>query len=374
MVLIIVLSVFNGLEDMVNSLFSTFDPDLEIKASQGKVFTPEDEYLESLANIEGIADYSLILEENCLLKYGDKQYIASVKGVDESYSKITGLDDVMFDGEFILRGAENNRPHAVVGHGVSNYLSIGLNFLTPLFIYVPKREGNISDPANAFKRTYLFPSGIFSVEQEYDSRYVYVPIELMRDLLMYNNEVTAIEVKFQEGVFAENVQPQVEDLFGPDFIVKNKYQQQEIYYKVMKSERLAIFFILSFILIIASFNVVGSLTMLIIEKEKDIGILRNMGAGNKLITRIFLIEGWLISIIGVIAGLLLGFIVCWLQQNVGIIKLQGETLIMDAYPVTMKTFDFLLVLGTVLIIGFCAAWYPVRYMSKKYLKNETANK
>lgn len=372
MVLIIVLSVFNGLEDMVNSLFSTFDPDLEISPARGKVFSPDSNKLKTLSLIDGIGNYSLVLEENSLLKYGDKQYIAAVKGVEEHYSLITGLDSAMWDGEFILK-AESGRPYAVVGLGVSNNLSIRLNFLTPIVIYVPKRTGNISNPANAFLRKYIYPSGIFSVEQEYDSKYIYVPIGLMRELLLYDDEVSSIEIKFSHKANEENVQDEVEELFGPQFTVKNKYQQQEIFYKVMKSERLAIFFILAFILAIASFNIIGSLTMLIIEKEKDISILHNMGANNRLIRRIFLFEGWMISIIGALTGLLLGFIICWIQQQFGLIKLQGETLIIDAYPVSLKIVDFFAVMGTVLFIGYVAAWYPVRYMSKKYLTNEKIN-
>ncbi|MFO7851336.1 MAG: FtsX-like permease family protein [Bacteroidota bacterium] len=373
MVLIIVLSVFNGLEDMVHSLFSTFDPDLEVRVNKGKVFVPTDEQLKALDEMEGIADYSLVLEENALLHYDEQQYIATVKGVNENYPEITGLDSVMWDGSFTLR-EENGRPHAVVGLGVANNLSIGLNFISPLIIYVPERTGNLSNPANAFVRKVIFPSGIFSVEQEYDSRYIYVPIGVMKELLMYDREVSSIEIKFTEGTKAGDVQPAVEQLFGPGYTVRNKYQQQEIFYKVMKSERLAIFFILTFILIIASFNIIGSLTMLIIEKERDIGILRNLGANNKLIKRIFIFEGWMISILGAVTGLVLGFIICWLQQEFGMVKLQGETLIMDAYPVTMKLTDFLAVLGTVLVIGYIAAWYPAHYMSKKYLRKNNENK
>jgi len=369
MVLIIVLSVFNGLEDMVNSLFSTFDPDLDVRINEGKVFTPDSTQLLALDEIEGIAGWSAVLEENALLRYDEKQYIATVKGVHENYPDITGLDSAMWDGEFMLR-AENGRPHAVMGLGVANNLGVGLNFINPLIIYVPERLGRVTNPANAFVRYVIFPSGIFSVEQEYDSQYIYVPIEIMRELLMYSDEVSALEIKFVPGASEEQVQKKVEELFGPDFTVRNKYQQQEIFYKVMKSERLAIFFILTFIIIIASFNIIGSLTMLIIEKENDIAILRNLGADNKLIKKIFIFEGWLISAIGAVLGLSLGFLVCWLQQELGFVRLQGETLIMDAYPVAMKMIDFLVVLVTVLVIGYIAAWYPARYMSKKFLKNE----
>ena len=372
MVLIIVLSVFNGLEDMVNSLFSTFDPDLEVRISRGKVFVPTLDQLKALDEIEGIAVYSPVLEENALLHYDEKQYIATVKGVNENYPDITGLDSVMWDGSFLLK-ERNGRPYAVVGLGVANNLGIGLSFISPLIIYVPERVGRVTNPADAFVRKVIFPSGIFSIEQEYDSRYVYVPIDVMRELLMYNDEISSLEIKFTEGTKAEDVQPAVEKLFGPAYTIKNKYQQQEIFYKVMKSERLAIFFILTFILIIASFNIIGSLTMLIIEKERDISVLRNLGADNKLIKKIFIFEGWMISILGAVTGLLLGFIICWLQQKYGLVKLQGETLIMDAYPVTMNVIDFLAVLGTVLFIGYIAAWYPAQYMSRKYLKNEKSN-
>lgn len=369
MVLIIVLSVFNGLEDMVNSLFSTFDPDLQVQVDTGKVFTPSEEQLAALRKVEGVNGFSLVLEENALLRYDDRQYIATVKGVDESYAEITGLDSVMWDGEFLLR-AESGRPHAVVGLGVANKLGIGVSFITPLIIYLPERLGRVSNPANAFVRRYIYPSGIFSIEQEYDSQYLYVPIEVMRELLMYTGEVSSIELKYSPGYDNEDVQPAVEDVFGPGYTVKNKYQQQEIFYKVMQSERLAIFFILTFIILIASFNIIGSLTMLIIEKKRDITILHNMGATNRLIKRIFIFEGWLISILGAVTGLVLGFLVCLLQQQFGFVKLQGETLIIDAYPVVMQAADFVAVLVTVLVIGYLAAWYPAHYMSKKYLKHE----
>lgn len=375
MALIIILSVFNGLEDMVKSIFGTFDPDLEIRISEGKVFSPDKDKMAALGEIKGIGDWSVILEENALLRYDDRQYIATVKGVEDDYSAITGLDSVMWDGEFLLR-AENGREHAVVGMGVANTLGIGLNFLDPINIYVPRRTGRVrnTDLTNAFVREWIFPSGIYSVEQEFDSRYIFIPITVMRRLLEYDTEVSAIEIKFDGSSAVEDIQAEVEELFGPGYTVKNQYQQQEIFYKVMRSERLAIFLILSFILIIASFNVVGSLTMLIIEKEHDIEILKSLGADNRLIKKIFIFEGWMISIFGALSGLLLGAFVCWLQMHFGLIKLGGDTLIIDTYPVIMKISDVLLVLGTVLMIGFWAAWYPVRYMSKRYLDDEVMAK
>lgn len=374
MALIIILSVFNGLEDMVQTIFGTFDPDLEIRISEGKVFIPDQDHLDHLDSIEGIQNWSFTLEENALLRYDEKQYIASVKGVEDDYSSITGLDSVMWDGDFILRG-DNGRMYAVVGMGVAQNLGIGLNFLSSINIYVPKRTGKIrnTDLSSAFIRQHIFPSGIFSVEQDFDSRYIFIPIEIMRNLLEYDEEISAIEIKFSPDADAALVQEEVKDLFGANFTVKNKYQQQEMFYKVMRSERLAIFVILSFILLIASFNIIGSLTMLIIEKEKDVEILRSLGANNNLIKKIFIFEGWLISILGALAGLLLGGLICWIQQKYGIVKLSGDTLVIDTYPVAMQFADFILVLITVLAIGFGAAWYPVRYMTKRYLINNNEN-
>ncbi len=367
MALIIVLSVFNGLETLVHSIFNTFDPDLMITPSEGKTFIPDSASLSLLSNVDGVACYSLCLEENALLKYGEKQYIATIKGVDENYTQVTGIDSSMWDGEFILR-SEQGRPYAIPGIGIANFLGMRVNFITPLVIYVPRRTGTAELTAeDAFVRNYIFPSGIYQVEQEYDSKYVFIPIGFARELLEFGSEVTSLEIKFEAGSSESQIQKDVTRLFGEGFIVRNKYEQQEIFYKVMRSERLAIFFILTLILIIASFSIIGSLTMLIIEKERDIEILRSLGADNTLIRKIFIIEGWLISIIGAIAGILLGFSICWIQQRFGLVRLQSDTLILDAYPVVMKIKDFLIVPATVLLIGFWAAWYPVRFLTKKYL-------
>lgn len=367
MALIIILSVFNGLETLVTSIFNTVDPDLRISAAEGKTFIPDASKLRMLSEVNGVACYSLTLEENALLKFEERQYIATIKGVDENYIVVTGIDSSMWEGNFLLR-AETGRTYAVVGVGIAQYLGLRVSFVQPLWIYVPsKKSGNTLVPEEAFNNEYIFASGLFQVEQEYDSKYVYVPLDFARRLIDNEEGVSAVEVKFSGRANEKTVQKEVTKIFGAGYVVQNKYEQQEIFYKVMKSERLAIFFILTLILIIASFNIIGSLTMLIIEKERDIEILKSLGADNSLIRKIFIFEGWLISIIGAFTGLLLGFIVCWLQQTYGFVKLSGETLIMDYYPVVMAVPDFLIVLGTVLLIGFWAAWYPVRYLTKKYL-------
>ena len=242
-----------------------------------------------------------------LLKYGDRQYIATVKGVEDNYPSVTRVDSAMYEGEFLL-GDANSREYAVIGLGVANYLGIRVNFITPLNIYMPNRTATVSaNLDNAFERKLIWPSGIFEIEQDFDSKYLFVPISFMRQLLDYNNEVSSIEIKIKDGADIRPIQKKVKEIFGKNFNVKNQYEQQEIFYKVMKSERVAIYFILSLILIIASFNIVGSLTMLIIEKERDIQILKSLGADNTLIRKIFLFEGWMISVAGALAGILLGF-------------------------------------------------------------------
>jgi lipoprotein-releasing system permease protein len=369
MALIIILSVFNGLETMVRSIFNTFDPDIKITAAEGKSFIADTARLKLLANVDGLSCYSLTIEENALLKYGDRQYIATIKGIDDNYTMVTDIDSSMWEGDFTLM-SERGRPFAVPGVGVAQYLGIRVNFITPLNIFVPRKSGNSLNAENAFIKKFIFPSGIFQVEKEYDSKYVYIPLAFARELTEIDEGVTSIEIKFREGAEPRSVQKKIRKIFDKGFIVQNRYEQQEIFYKVMKSERLAIFFILTLILTIASFNIIGSLTMLIIEKERDIEILKSLGANSDLIRKIFIFEGWLISIIGAVSGIILGFIICWIQQTFGIVKLQSDTLMMDSYPVVMKLKDFIIVPSTVLLIGYWAAWYPVRFLTRKFLNKD----
>ena len=367
MALIIILSVFNGLERMVSVIFNTFDPDIKITAAAGKTFIPDTTRLKLLAKVEGLSCYSLTIEDNALLKYGSRQYIATIKGIDDNYAMVSNIDSSMWEGEFVLRN-NKGRSYAVPGLGVATHLGIRVSFITPLEIIYPKKTGSININAeNSLNHKFIFPSGIFEVEKEYDSKYVYIPLDFARELTETEKGVSTIEIKFANNADPRAVQKDIKKIFGKDFVVQNHNEQQAIFYKVMRSERLAIFFILTLILIIASFNIIGSLTMLIIEKERDIEILKSLGADNNLIRKIFIFEGWLISIIGAFSGIILGFFICWLQQTYGLVKLQSESLIMDSYPVVLKIKDFIIVPGTVLLIGYWAAWYPVRFLTKKYL-------
>ena len=374
MALITILSVFNGLEEMVKTIFSTSDPEIRITPVKGKVFSPDTLMLRRLSAVDGVEVYAETLEEMALLRYDERQYIATVKGVSMNYAQVTQLDTAMWDGDFTLKG-ENGRPYAVAGLGVANFLGMRLNFVSPLTIYMPDRRARLStNPDNAFTRKYIFLSGIFAVEQEFDSKYVFLPIDFARELLDYTDEVSSIEVKIKPGSDEKKTQKAIKEVMGDSFLVQNRYEQQEMFYRVMKAERLAIYVILTFILIIASFNIIGSLTMLMIEKERDIDILRSLGADNRLIKKIFIYEGWMISFIGTIIGLIIGALLCAAQEHFGIVKLAGESLLIDAYPVRMKIIDFFIVAGTVLAIGYGAAWYPVHYLSRRQLKETNKEK
>lgn len=374
MALIIVLSVFNGFNDVIKLHFNAFDPEIKITATEGKTFIPDSIQLQNLSKIEGVAAYSKTVEENVLLKYDDKQYIATIKGVDDNYLKINRLDTMMVDGEFVLK--IDNQNFAVVGQGIAYFLEMGLQFIHPLQIYILKKNAAISvNPLNAISQSYIFPKGFFAIEQETDAKYLVVPIHFAFDLLEDSLSISALEVKTVPGVNPRDVKSRINALMGKNFQVKDRLEQKELFYRIMKYEKWAIFLILGFILLIAFFNVIGSLAVLIIEKRKDIGILSSLGADYKTISRIFQFEGLMISFFGGIAGLLIGLVICWLQQKFGLIKLAGNgSFIIDAYPVSVRIFDIFGVLITVLTIGFSASWYTVKFIIHKYLSdNQTSN-
>ncbi len=367
MALIVILSVFNGFDNLIKSLYSTFDPEIKIIPVTGKTFSPATNNFPAIRNHRNVLHFSEVLEENVLLRYGERQYIATMKGVDDKFADVTGIDTMIIEGSFILH--EANRPMAVIGQGVAYYLGVGLTFINPINIYSIKRTGNIAvNPEQAISRKFIFPSGIFSIEQEHNIRYIIVPVSFARELLGYNDEVSAIELKLRPGTDIGLFQDEIKKIIGDEFVVQNRNDQNALFYRIMRSEKWAIFFILTFILIVASFNIIGSLTMLMLDKKEDIRTLQNLGASNSLIRSIFLLEGWMISVIGAIIGLIIGSVIAWLQARFGIIKLSGSgSFIIDAYPVVYKFADVIKVFITVIFIGFLAAWYPVRYISRNFL-------
>jgi len=370
---ITILSVFNGFDEVVRGLFNSFYADLEIVPKQGKTFMINQENLEEIQNLKGVLHIGNIVEENALLIYGSRQTVATVRGVDSNYAAITGIDTLVTDGEFLL--SEGSTPFAIVGRGIKYTLNMELEFADVLKIVVPRRSEKISlDPNQSLNTKLIRPSGFFVSQPELEIKYVIVPLRFAQSLFDYENEISALEIKLDANGNESRMQKQIQKIVGDEFIVKNRIQQNELLYKTMRSEKWAIFFILFFILLVASFNVVGSLAMLIIEKKNDIQTLRHLGSTMRAIKKTFLLEGLLISMVGAIAGLIIGSLICIAQQEFGLVKLQGEGFfVIDAYPVRILFSDIILVLLVVTTIGFFASWYPIRFITRKYISIDTQN-
>ncbi len=370
--LVVILSVFNGLESTIKSLFSEFDPDIKITSTTiDKPFEINSLNIDQIGQTDGVQSVTPVIEKDVFLMYDKRMYFATIKGVPTDYDKISGFDTTFISGgKFILES--NNAPYAVVGQGVAYFLSVGLNFSDAIHIYTLKEEVS-GRPSldNTFKHSTIYASGIFSSQQEIDSKYVLVPFNYAQELFEMNSRVSAIEVRLKKGFQAEKVKSAIVKKAGRNFDVKTQFEQHEVFYKVMQSEKWAIFFILAFILVIASFNILGSLSMLIIDKKADISILQSMGANQKLIRTIFLFEGWMISLAGAFIGIILGIFICWIQIRFGILKVPGDgSFIFTAYPVKIKMGDLLAIFVLVSGIGFLAAWYPIRFISGKYLTTQ----
>lgn len=366
MALVIVLSAFNGLSNLVQSLYNSFDADITITLAKGKTFTTNNALLQNIKQIHGVDNYAEVMQGNALLKYKDKQSIATVKGVSESFRQMSRFDTLITDGNFNI--FKNN---IVIGKGISHILETGSNdVFTPISVFAPKRGNNSSlNPEDGLNELKMYVAGSFSINDEFDYKYVFMNIENARKLLDYPKVVTAIEIGLKPNADINHIQQQLATLLGSNYVIKNREQQNALLYKTLKSEKLWTFIILLFILVIATFNVIGSLTTLIIEKKKDILILNNMGADIQLIRNIFLIEGLLITFIGAILGLIFGVLVCWLQIKFSLIRF-SEGYVVDAYPIKILPSDLLLIISMVFIIGFLAAWYPIRIFTKKHLRLE----
>lgn len=369
--LVCALSVLNGFNDLVSSLFSNFDPELKITPRQGKIFDPTTTEITKVRQLPSLASFCEVLQDNALVRYRDRQGVATLKGVDDSFKDLAQIDSVLIDGEFQLSDEAAN--YANLGIGLAFSLGANAGFVSPLEIYAPKRDEkvNLTNPASSLNLEYAFIGSVFRTDQQvYDDSYMIVPLSLVRALFHYDKEVSAIELKVKEGYNVVSVKKEILEILGDNFVVKDRFEQQESSFKMMQVEKWMTFLILTFILAIALFNVVGSLSMLMIEKQADVRTLRNMGADDRLIRRIFLFEGWMISGFGALIGIALGVLFSLLQQELGLIKL-GEAsgaFIIDAYPVRVEATDIATVFFTVITIGLLAAWYPVRYLSKNLIK------
>ncbi len=367
--LVCALSVYNGFNDLVSSLFGHFDAELKITPVKGKVFDPETEAMRALEALPMVACYSEVLQDNVLVRYHDRQGVAVLKGVDASYEQLTQIDSILIDGSFKLADEVVN--YANLGIGLAYALGINAGFVTPMEIYAPKRAErvNMANPASSFQLEYAYIGSVFRTDQQlYDDSYLIVPLALARSLFDYEHEVSAIELKLHDSKQIAQAKQEISRLLGEEFKVQDRFEQQEDSFRMMQIEKWMTFLILTFILAIALFNVVGSLSMLMIEKQADVATLRNLGADNRLIRRIFLLEGWMISAFGAGIGIVIGVTLCLLQQTFGFISLgdAAGAFVIDAYPVRIAVGDIVTILCTVLLIGFLAAWYPVRYLAKRF--------
>ena len=360
--LIIILSVYNGFDSLIRSMMSNVEPDLLIVPATGKTFVPEDSAYDWIYDQPSVKNMCCVLEEQVFINYDGKQGLAKAKGVDWIYEEESPLRDHIRDGKFQLHRGDVTL--AVVGAGLAYEMGISPRFLAPIDIYFPTRTGKISmaNPAASIESIRVFPSGIFSVNNDVDAELIIVPIEKMRDLLEYDDEVSAVEIRLVEDSGKEELkrlQNEISRRLGPGFKVKDRFQQNESLYKMMKYEKAAIFMILIFVIIIIAFNIFGSLSMLIIEKREDMQTLRSLGAQDSLIRRIFVLEGWLISLTGLAGGLVLGIGFAAIQQAFGIIKMPGH-FVVQAYPIILSWSDILLTAIGVAVIGYLIALIPAR--------------
>ncbi|MDD6209380.1 MAG: ABC transporter permease [Bacteroidales bacterium] len=369
MALVCTLSVYNGFNDLISSLFSTFDPDLKITPEKGKTFVLPDEFMRTLTLLEGVETISPVIEGNVLVKYNDRQVPAIIKGVADNFAETTKIDSILLDGTFVLKDEIVN--YANFGAGLASLLGVRSGFVYPVELYVPKRNAtvNLLQPASSFSMEAAYIGAVFATNQQvYDDQYMLVPLELTRTLFDYDKEITALEIKAKKGTDIPTLQKEIKNLLGGEYVVKDRYQQQETSFKMMKIEKWITYLTLSFILMIAIFNVVGSLSMLIIEKKNDAATLRSLGADKSLISSIFLLEGWLISLFGALLGIISGVLLCLAQSYFGLLRLSSVsgTFVIDAYPVRVDFMDIFYILLTVLFFGWFSAWYPVRYALKSH--------
>ena len=367
--LVCTLSVFNGFQDLVSTFFTAFDPQLKIVPASGKVFDGKDKRIQLLKNIPEVALMCESVEDNALVQYQGKQAMAVVKGMEDNFDELTPIDTILFGrGELLLH--DEVVDYAIPGVQLLASLGTGVRFLDPLEIYAPKRGAkvNMANPAASFNSGNLFSSGlVFAVNQEkYDGSYIITSLQFARKLFQYTDEVSAVNLKLVAGADVDAVKRKIENVLGNDFRVLDRYEQQADTFRIMEIEKLISYLFLTFILMIACFNVIGSLSMLIIDKRDDAATLRNLGADEGQIFRIFLFEGRMITFIGAVSGIVLGVLLCWLQQRFGLISLGSSgSFIVDAYPVSVHWGDIVLIFVTVVAVGFLSVWYPVRYLFKK---------
>ncbi len=373
MALVVTLSVFNGFHDLVASFFTQMDPQLKITPVKGKTAPADDPILTKIRHLSEVEVATECLEEQALAVYGDRQQMVIVKGVEDNFNQLTHIQEILEgDGDFELHAADLS--YGIPGLGVAYQLGLGYTYEHPLRIYAPRREGqlNMANPTEGFVVDDLYSPGVvFCMKQgKYDKNYILTSIAFTRHLFDLDGRLSSLEIRLKPGSDFERVKSQMEEIATGKFYVQDRYEQQDDTFRIMKVEKLIAYVFLTFILMIACFNIIGSLSMLIIDKKEDVVTLRNLGATDHQITRIFLFEGRMISAIGAILGVLIGLLLCWLQQQYGIVRLGSSegSFVVDAYPVSVHPWDIVLIVFTVMAVGFLSVWYPVRYFSRRLLR------
>ena len=373
MALVVVLSGFNGFSDLVASFFTNFDPQLKIEATKGKAMPADDPLLVKVKHLPSVEVATECVQDQALAVYHDKQAMVTVKGVEDNFDSLTHISNILYgDGDFTLHVA--NLQYGVIGIRLAQDLGTGVTWQDYLQIYAPQREGqyDASNPTNAFvKDSLVSPGALFQVKQsKYDQGYIITSIDFARRIFNRQGEITSLELRMKPGVDIDNAKEEIQAMLGDKYKVLDRYEQQADTFNIMRIEKLFAYVFLTFILMIACFNIIGSLSMLIIDKKNDVITLRNLGATDGQIRRIFLFEGRMISAAGAVIGIVLGLILCWLQQTYGLVQLgdQAGNFVVNAYPISVHPEDTLLIFLTVILVGWLSVWYPVRYMSRKLTK------
>ena len=372
MALLVTLSVFNGFHDMVASFFTSFDPQLKIVPLQGKTVPADDPVLTKVKQLPQVEVAMETVEDQALAVYEGRQAMVVIKGVEENFSQLTHINEILLgNGEFELRAADMF--YGIPGIRLAEQLATGYTYEHPIRIYAPRREGqlNMANPLDGLVEDELYSPGVlFNVKQSrYDKNYILTDIAFARRVFEQQGMVSALELRLKPGSNFEGVKSEIKQIVGDGYAVRDRFEQQDDTFKIMKIEKFIAYIFLTFILMVACFNIIGSLSMLIVDKKDDVVTLRNLGASDKQIVRIFLFEGRMISAIGAVVGIVIGLALCWAQQTFGLVKLGSSSgsFIVNAYPVSVHPEDVVLIFVTVLIVGFLAVWYPVRYFSRRLL-------
>lgn len=359
--LILMMGVFNGLEGLVKSLYSSFYSEMNISAARGKTITVTNDQLQKLKGLSGVKNFSLVAEEKGLLQNGNYQSVVVLKGVDENYRYVTGVADHIIRGNYDLGTADD--PRLILGAGVENAVGVLADRnLLALMIYLPKMNSSeLIDPLQNISADSINTSGTFVIQQDFDNKYAITNLAFVKGMLGFQpDQYSGVEISLKDATVADNLKQQLQKIFGSEYKVQTRYEQNQSLYSIMRAEKWVIYAVLVLIMVIFSFTLVSSLTMLVIEKEKDISVLHALGGSRNFIQRIFLSAGLLITLIGAGAGILLALLIAWMQINYKLIPLSGESFLIDYYPVTLKAGDLLLVAVTVIVIAVLASWTPSR--------------